>query len=541
MAARRRKLLLADDSPTIQKVVSLTFSDEGMEVTAVGSGDEALAEIGRARPDVVLADVHMPGVGGYELCERIKRDSALAGIPVVLLVGAFEPFSEAEARRVGADEVLTKPFQSIKELVGKVGSLFGGKQPAAADAPDAAGQPPATEATAAPPPQFEATAGSARDLSRDETDVRASQAAASATATEADSARSAPEPATSFSDFDMDDRMIEARPAEGVGGADSARETSSEAVMMTDDTARGALTDEANQMQMRTQEEETASEAASGAEFAAATAAPEWGGEFEPRAFEAERRGVEVEARAAEARIAEPAFTTRLASAAAADDALLDLGGVEPPPASAESDDFILDLDDETPVFSTPARPQHESAAASFPFGAHAGETTSRVDAAGAFAEAAHGAGEGASLFAESSANVQADATAPAYEELTAEVAREPYAREYEAGAGESAAPRDFIEPRVVPSDEPEHRAGAHAVEDLSVEGDIARPPLEPAQPASAQQLDAAQLPPEVIEAIARRAVELLSERVVREVAWEVVPELAERLIKQRLDEIAQK
>ena len=123
-----RKLLLADDSPTVQKVVSLTFGDEGMAVTTVGSGQEALAELGREVPDVVLADVHMPPPNGYELCALIKRDERTRGVPVMLLVGSFEPFDEAEARRVGADDVLTKPFQSIRELVNKVGGLLGGHQ-----------------------------------------------------------------------------------------------------------------------------------------------------------------------------------------------------------------------------------------------------------------------------------------------------------------------------------------------------------------------------------------------------------------------------
>ena len=128
MSSGRRKLLLADDSPTIQKVISLTFGDdEGFEVVAVGDGEQALRALADdPPPDVVLADAVMPGPDGYELCERIKRDARLRHIPVILLVGTFEPFNEAEARRVGADTVLTKPFQSIRNLVGKVGSLLGG-------------------------------------------------------------------------------------------------------------------------------------------------------------------------------------------------------------------------------------------------------------------------------------------------------------------------------------------------------------------------------------------------------------------------------
>jgi CheY-like chemotaxis protein len=118
-----RKLLLADDSIAIQKVIDLTFTDEGMEVTTVGDGRDALEKLNQFTPDVVLADIYMPGVDGYELCKFIKEDERFRGVPVMLLVGSFEPFDEAEAKRAGADDVVTKPFQSIRDLVSRVGSL----------------------------------------------------------------------------------------------------------------------------------------------------------------------------------------------------------------------------------------------------------------------------------------------------------------------------------------------------------------------------------------------------------------------------------
>lgn len=120
----QRKLLLADDSITIQKVINLTFADEGISVTAVGNGLTAVERLLEVAPDLVLADVHMPGLTGYEVCERIRQTPGFENIPVMLLVGSFEPFDEAEARRVGANDFLTKPFQSIKQLVSKVHSLL---------------------------------------------------------------------------------------------------------------------------------------------------------------------------------------------------------------------------------------------------------------------------------------------------------------------------------------------------------------------------------------------------------------------------------
>ena len=120
-----RKLLLADDSVTIQKVIELTFADEGVRVVAFGNGDEAVAHLDEVAPDIVLADVHMPGKSGFEVCQHIKQNEKYKHIPVMLLVGSFEPFDEAEARRVGADDILTKPFQSIRRLIDRVGSLVG--------------------------------------------------------------------------------------------------------------------------------------------------------------------------------------------------------------------------------------------------------------------------------------------------------------------------------------------------------------------------------------------------------------------------------
>ena len=124
-----RTLLLADDSVAIQKVIDLTFTDEGMQVITTGDGQDALEKLNQSKPDVVLADVFMPGLDGYELCKFIKQSEQFRGIPVMLLVGSFEPFDEAEAKRAGADDVVTKPFQSIRDLVSRVGSLVSRTQP----------------------------------------------------------------------------------------------------------------------------------------------------------------------------------------------------------------------------------------------------------------------------------------------------------------------------------------------------------------------------------------------------------------------------
>ncbi len=117
------KILLADDSITIQKVVNLTFADEDIEVVAVSNGDLAERRLVDVHPDLVLADIFMPGKNGYELCEMIKSSPDYHHIPVVLLVGAFEPFDQMEANRVKADAHLTKPFES-RNLVETVRRLI---------------------------------------------------------------------------------------------------------------------------------------------------------------------------------------------------------------------------------------------------------------------------------------------------------------------------------------------------------------------------------------------------------------------------------
>ncbi|MBN8725214.1 MAG: response regulator [Acidobacteria bacterium] len=117
------KILLADDSITIQKVVNLTFSDEGIEVVTVGNGELAVRRLNEVQPDIVLADIYMPGKSGYEVCEYIKTNPQYSHIPVLLLVGAFEPFDPTEAVRVKADGHLTKPFES-RALVATVNRLI---------------------------------------------------------------------------------------------------------------------------------------------------------------------------------------------------------------------------------------------------------------------------------------------------------------------------------------------------------------------------------------------------------------------------------
>ncbi|MBI5455145.1 MAG: response regulator [Deltaproteobacteria bacterium] len=118
-----KKILLADDSITIQKVISITFAAESYDLTIVGDGDSAVKKAREIAPDLIMADVAMPGKTGYEVCEAVKKDPQLKNTPVLLLAGTFEPLNKDEALRAGADDSIVKPFES-QELLDKVKDLL---------------------------------------------------------------------------------------------------------------------------------------------------------------------------------------------------------------------------------------------------------------------------------------------------------------------------------------------------------------------------------------------------------------------------------
>ena len=129
-----KKLLLADDSITIQKVIQITFAHEDYELTVTDNGDSALAKALEIKPDLVMADVYMPGKNGYELTSAIKQNPALQQVPVLLLAGSFEPFDEDKARSCKADAWIEKPFES-QTLIDKVAELLSAAPPEASETP----------------------------------------------------------------------------------------------------------------------------------------------------------------------------------------------------------------------------------------------------------------------------------------------------------------------------------------------------------------------------------------------------------------------
>ena len=133
----RRTILLADDSPTIRRLVTQTFADGDFEIISVNNGETAIKTFEEMRPSVVLADIYMPGKNGYEVCSYIRKHPKLSTTPVVLLVGAFDAFDEETAKQAGATANITKPFEP-GALIELVMSIL--PEPAAEAAPEPAAE-----------------------------------------------------------------------------------------------------------------------------------------------------------------------------------------------------------------------------------------------------------------------------------------------------------------------------------------------------------------------------------------------------------------
>ena len=434
-----KRLLVADDSIAIQKVIDLTFTDEGMEVTAVGDGDQARNRLEELSPDIVLADCFMPGTDGYELCRIIRNTERFKQIPVMLLVGSFEPFDETAARQAGASDVVTKPFQSIRDLVSRVGSLLSGKSEDAevAGQYSTLGLEPSEESAAAEPAYTQTT----------EPDLKVFV-----------------EPPSTESESMIDENvsvLVEAAPIpehEHVerAGVSCATDTELQTadtrkLERIDDQGFGADTEPGLYAQDDTIEIEPVMNVENNMESSVnvsnVSERPSW-------------NDAEMTALSQSAKSAEPETDS---------DSLLDLGEFDSAATRAVDEDVVLDLDFGAPSPAIENWP--ESVVGTLPTGANAnGSSDKNVSSAVAVAE-----------------------VAPVEEESQPEVSR--------------------WEVAPLPADAPASSS-----------------------PIEGQTRGGVDLSPEAIDAIARRVVEQMSERVVREIAWEVVPDLAELLIKERLD-----
>ncbi|MGE5850604.1 MAG: response regulator, partial [Candidatus Methylomirabilota bacterium] len=172
MAAR---ILVADDSVTIQKVVELTFSKEDFVLIPARSGEEAIRKAKEVQPDLILLDLVMPDKSGYEVCTALRAEPKLRAVPIIMLTGTFEAFDKDQGLRAGANDFVTKPFES-QVLITKVKQLLFAKTvetgapppatPRVAASPSAPGVPPAAGPArpVTPPPPLAAAPPLAAEL-----------------------------------------------------------------------------------------------------------------------------------------------------------------------------------------------------------------------------------------------------------------------------------------------------------------------------------------------------------------------------------------
>ena len=119
-----KKILIVEDTRTIPEVIKVYLLGNDYEYQLAPNGVEGLKLARTARPDLIISDVKMPGMDGFQLCEAIKKDAALKLVPVLLLTSLRDDATRAEGKRVKADGFLNKPINAA-ELVQLVKSFLG--------------------------------------------------------------------------------------------------------------------------------------------------------------------------------------------------------------------------------------------------------------------------------------------------------------------------------------------------------------------------------------------------------------------------------
>jgi two-component system alkaline phosphatase synthesis response regulator PhoP len=124
-----KKIIVVDDEPYIARVIKFKLEQEGYNVISANDGQTGLQRIREEKPDLVLLDVMMPGLSGYDVCQQLKKDPALSGIPVVILTAKGQERDREQGLNMGASDYITKPF-SPNRLLELVRNMIGeAKQP----------------------------------------------------------------------------------------------------------------------------------------------------------------------------------------------------------------------------------------------------------------------------------------------------------------------------------------------------------------------------------------------------------------------------
>jgi len=615
-----KKILLADDSITIQKVVELTFSDGDYEVTAVNNGAKAVQKLSEMRPDIILSDIIMPEKNGYEVCEYVKSHPDFRNIPVVLLTGTFEPFDPDRAEKAGCDAVVTKPFES-QSLIQRVEELIA---QSAGAAPAAVAPEPEPEPEAASP-WMEEPAPAAPASSSLETGVFAPAAAQTFTheedvfsappapeapmdmpfetpaepADEAFSSETRTFPRMSFDEFQQpaETEPPPPPPAETPAWSLDAPPAEESAWGTEQPPAAPAFggfdTPQApSPFEQQPIDESGATRAFPKMSFdemppAAPSEQPEmpaWNAQAEPPAFTEEAPAFGGETRAFPKMSfddLQQAQTTTESDVPASESEAPAFGEqsfeVESQPAAFGAE-ASTPLDTESPAFSaeTSAFPKMSFDHFQQETPAPIAETEAEPPASEAFAATEPEAPAAEPLPWEEEPAPAAEFWSPAaerpdYDAPSAAPATDAFTGEetesepstFEGAAEEEAAPafeaapqpewttedspaapeeEPLAEPAPEPAFEsqPEWAAAEGAAAHAEAEAEPDEPVIPPAvlAPAIAEATNGADLTDEQIDRIARRVVELMSEKVVRNIAWEVIPDMAEMVVKERIRQL---
>jgi len=117
------KILVVDDEENIRELVRYNLAREGYQVTTVGSGEEALKQVSSKPPDLIVLDLMLPGMDGFDVCRQLKNDSRTAHIPIVMLTVKGEESDIVVGLELGADDYITKPF-SPKVLLARIKTVL---------------------------------------------------------------------------------------------------------------------------------------------------------------------------------------------------------------------------------------------------------------------------------------------------------------------------------------------------------------------------------------------------------------------------------
>ena len=123
-----KRLLLVEDDRALAELVKFHFQREGFTVTSTPAGDEALILVDEVRPDLVILDWMIEGTSGIEVCRRLRRNPATAGLPIIMLTARGEEDDRIRGLETGADDFITKPF-SPKELIARANALLRRSRP----------------------------------------------------------------------------------------------------------------------------------------------------------------------------------------------------------------------------------------------------------------------------------------------------------------------------------------------------------------------------------------------------------------------------